>query len=213
MFTYSKMDKVREELQLYDRIPDFNTKHRPDFSANRYISIQDRVNNDENFEKEYIEKLISEGWYKLEDIKSILDEKMSGRNFKYRLNGNSLSKKAKGTFRSGGFIIGKNKNDENYVMYKAYNGCIFPLQLNDVEEIYVKDPNVKIEGNKREKIIKNTVYFKTPEKATNYPVYLLSKHTNQRTPIYYAKDNYTRDRFMGSKKFVYAQTTEDWEFE
>ena len=204
------MEKADPSLQMYPRIPDYNTRHRPDFNPRRYISIQDRVNSDRDFEIYYINKLITEGWFKLEDNRMILDERMKGRHFKYRLNGKSISKADKGTFRSGGIIIGKNKDDVNYVIYKAYNGCIFPLQLDVVQEIYVKNPNEKIEGSKKERVIKETVYFNDPGPPTSFPVYLNSPLTGEDVIVYYAKDNYKKDRFMMTKKFEYAFKTGDW---
>ena len=98
-------------------------------------------------------------------------------------------------------------------MYKAYNGCLFPLQMNDVEEIYVKDPNVKIEGNKKERVIKTTVFFKEPEHETKFPVFLQSRLTGNNIVVHYAKDNYKKERFIASKKYQYAFKTGDWGFE
>ena len=207
------MDKVNHDLQKYDRTPDYNIKHATGFNPFRYISIQDRVNNDEEFETAYINKLIADGWFKLEDNRSVLKNEMKGRHFKYRLNGNGLSGAKRGTFRSGGIIIGKKEEGDDYIMYKAYNGCLFPLQMNDVQEIYVRDPNIKIEGNKRERIIKNTVFFKEPEFVTKFPVFLESPLTGENIAIHYAKDNYKRERFKMSNKYKYAFRTGDWGFE
>jgi hypothetical protein len=206
------MDKIRPELQLYDRTCDYNVKHAKGFNPYRYISIQDRVNGDPEFEIAYINKLSSEGWFKLEDNRSILMNEMKGRHFKYRLNGNGLSNAEKGTFRSGGIIIGKKEEGDEYIMYKAYNGCLFPLQIKDIEEIYIKDPNVKIDGNKKERIIRKTVFFTEPEYETKFPVYLQSRLTGDNIVIHYAKDNYKRDRFIASKKYQYAFKTGDWGF-
>ena len=207
------MDKVKHELQVYERVPDLNTTHRPDYNPRRYVSIQERVNEDPAFETFYINKIIDEGWYKLDNLQAILSDEMKGRHFKYRLNGHGLSNAAKGTFRSGGIIIGKNKENENYLLYKAYNGCMFPLQLSDVFEIYIKNPNIKIEGTKTERIIRTTVYFKDPEGETMFPAYLESRLTGENIVVYYAKSNYHRNRFMGSKKYEYASRTGDWAFE
>ena len=207
------MDKIKPELQMYDRTPDYNVKHAKGFNPFRYISIQDRVNNDPEFELVYINKLVTEGWFKLEDNRSILKHEMKGRHFKYRLNGNGLSNVEKGTFRSGGIIIGRKEETDDYVMYKAYNGCLFPLQMNDVEEIYVRDPNVKIDGNRKERVVKSTVFFKEPEHETRFPVFLQSRLTGDNIVVHYAKDNYKRERFIASKKYAYAFKTGDWGFE
>ena len=110
-------------------------------------------------------------------------------------------------------IIGKNKTDEKYLMYKAYNGCMFPLQLSDVLEIYIKNPNIKIEGAKKEMVIKNTVHFKRPDQESIFPVYLSSRLTGENIVIHYARSNYHRTRFISSKKYEYASRTGDWGFE
>jgi len=205
------MNKADEDLQLYTRLPDPKVKHRPDFTSSRYVSIQDKVNNSKDYEHQYITKLIDEGWYKLGNNTAIFEDVMKGRHFKYRLNGNSLSGASKGTFRSGGIIIGKNNEDPNYLMYKAYNGCLFPLQIKDIQEIYVKDPNIE-KPERANKRIAKTVYFKEPSNITSYPVKLLSNLTNEEIVVYYAKDNYSKDRFMNTKKFDYAYNTGDWSF-
>tara|TARA_Y100001938_G_C8083564_1_gene430567 strand:- start:2016 stop:2639 length:624 start_codon:yes stop_codon:yes gene_type:complete len=205
------MDKIKSQLQMYARNPDISTKHRPDFNKNSYISIQDRVNNIPEFEEAYMDKLISEGWYKLANNADILSPEMRGRHFKYRLNGTSLSNADKGTFRSGGMVVGKNDENNNYVMYKAYNGCLFPLQISDIQEIYIKNPNEKIEGAKKEKVIKKTVWFNRPEKVTPFPVTLVSPKTGKPVIIYYGKDKYAQERFQMTKKYEYAFRTGDWE--
>ena len=206
------MDKIKPELQMYERTPDYNVRHAKGFNPLRYNSIQDRVNNDPEFEITYINTLVSGGWFKLEDKRSILRYEMKGRHFKYRLNGNGLSNPERGTFRSGGIIIGRKEETDDYIMYKAYNGCLFPLQMNDVEEIYVKNPNSKIEGSRKEKVIRKTVFFKEPETETKFPVFLQSKLTGENIVVYYAKDNSSKGRFMTTKKFQYAVKTGDWGF-
>jgi hypothetical protein len=205
------MNKIDEDLQLYTRLPDPKVKHRPDFILSRYVSIQDKVNNSKDYEQQYINKVISEGWYKLGNNTHIFEDVMKGRHFKYRLNGNSLSGASKGTFRSGGIVIGKNNDDPNYLMYKAYNGCLFPLQIKDIQEIYVKDPNIE-KPERANKRISKTVYFKEPNNITSYPVKLVSNLTNEEIVVYYAKDNYSKDRFMNTQKFEYAYKTGDWSF-
>lgn len=205
------MDRVNEELQLYERVPDSSTKHVRGFNSSKYVSIQDRVNIDPAFESEYMDHLVESGWYRLENNSDMFKEELKGRHFKYRLNGKSLSRAEKGTFRSGGMMIGR-KDAENYVLYKSYTGAIFPLQLSDVEVVYVRDPNIKIKGKNGEKMIMKTVFFAEPQNATVYPVSLRSPLTGEDVIVYYAKDNYSKDRFMMSKKFNYAYETSDWEF-
>ena len=153
------MEKINPDLQMYARRPVGNVRHQPNFNPNKYISIQSRVNSDPDFEKEYISKLINEGWYQMADKNSILSEEMKGRYFKYRLNGNGMSKAEKGTFRSGGIIVGKDEENGEYVTYKSFNGSIFPLQIKDILEVYIKDTNVKTNVVKKEKVYRKTVHF------------------------------------------------------
>ncbi len=205
---------MNPNLQMYDRKEDINTVHRPDFNPRRYNSIQDRVNSDPEYEKMYIDKLISEGWYKLQDNRSILSDEMKGRHFKYRLNGKSLSGAQKGTFRSGGIVIGRSDEDTEgkYIMYKAYNGRLFPLQINDILIIYTKDPSIKIEGSKKERNVYKTVFFNRPGGFSKFPVFLMSELNGDRIAVYYGKDKYAQERFAASKKYQYALKTGDWDF-
>jgi hypothetical protein len=205
------MNRVNEELQFYERVPDANTKHARGFNSSKYVSIQDRVNADPEFRAAYLTHLGDSGWYRLQNNSDMFDEKLKGRHFKYCLNGKSLSGAGKGTFRSGGMMIGR-KDAENYVLYKSYTGAIFPLQLSDVEVVFVRDPDVKIKGKNGEKTIMKTVFFTEPKNETAYPVSLRSPLTGEDIIVYYAKDNYSKDRFMMSKKFNYAYETSDWEF-
>ena len=191
---------IREELQEYERIPDNKIKHNKNFEPLKYISIQERVNSDPEFEKEYISKLINEGWVQLENIKSILAEELKGKHFKYRLNGKGMSGVEKGTFRSGGIIIGTKNDDKNYIIYKAYNGCIFPLQLSDIKEIYIKDSKNEI------------VKLCRPQKITNFPVYLQDPSTKQAVVIYYGDNESQRQRFMGSVNYNKILKGSRWVF-
>lgn len=194
---------IREDLQLYPRIPDPNTTHDNRFNKN-YISIQSRVNNDPEFEEKYIQKLISDGWVSLKNIKDILLYP-KGRYFKYRLNGNGLSRAPEGTFRSGGQFMGKNENEsdsnsEKYILYKAYNGCIFSLQFDDILEIYIKSP------------LKERSVFKKPDPRSKsaFPVYLEDPNTGKEVVVYYGKDKSKQIRFMNSMKYQRARATGNW---
>lgn len=190
---------MNTDLQLYERIPDKYIKHSKNFDNLTYLSIQDKVNSDPEFEEYYMNKLINEGWVKLKNNEDIL--KFSpGETFKYRLNGNSLSNANEGTFRSGGFLIGKKENSEEYILYKAFNGCIFSLQIKDIQEVYVKDKN------------KIFIKFNYPEKITNYPVYLQNPITNERVVVYYARSPSAQERFKNSLKYKTALNTLNWGF-
>tara|TARA_B110000285_G_C14960698_1_gene531528 strand:- start:378 stop:986 length:609 start_codon:yes stop_codon:yes gene_type:complete len=197
---------------MYARKPVGIVRHQPNFNPNKYISIQSRVNSDSDFEKEYISKLINEGWYQMADKKNILSDEMKGRYFKYRLNGNGLSKAEKGTFRSGGIMVGKDEENEEYINYKSFNGSIFPLQIKDILEIYIKDPNVKSITKKKEKVYRKTVFFNEVGPETNYPVYLKSKITENAILVYYGRDQTKARIFMDTIKYKYARDTGDWDF-
>lgn len=207
------MEKINPELQMYTRNPVGLVKNRPNFNPKKYISIQSRVNSDPEYEKEYFQILIREGWYQMADIKDLLSEEMKGRYFKYRLNGNGMSNVPRGTFRSGGIIVGKDEENSEYINYKAHNGCIFPLQIKDILEVYIKDPNIKTFSHRREKVYKKTVKFKEVGKITNYPVYLKSKITGNDIVVYYARDEYSRKKFMDTIKYNYAKESGNWAFE
>lgn len=196
------MNQIRNDLQQYPRIPDPKTIHDSRYDPNTYISIQTKVNNDQNFEEKYIEKLISDGWVSLRKIEDIFLYP-KGKQIKYRLNGDSLSGVTEGTFRSGGYYLGKNINEldldklDDYILYKGYNGAIFSLQIKDIKELYIKSPKKEIS------------VFKKPSKTTNYPVYLLD-NKNIKTVVYFAKDNTHKDRFMNTMKYKKALATGKW---
>jgi hypothetical protein len=211
---------IRPELQEYPHEPKGNVKNNADYSANNYVSIQFRVNNDPNFEQLYFEKLINEGWVKLLMLNDILNQTMRGKYFKYRLNGHSLSGVRRGTFRSGGIVMGPKEDDENpeFIMYKAYNGCIFSLQLSDIMEVYVKNPNKDIINANFDYIKKaefddnKMVLFNPPKKKTNFPVFLSHPITNDEVVIFYGKDSYAIERFQQTRKYLYAFDTSNWDF-
>lgn len=196
---------IRDDLQLYPRVPDSSTKHDTRFDRSTYVSIQSRVNNDPVFEEKYINKLQEDGWVALKNIKDIFLYPR-GKYFKYRLNGNSMSKAPEGTFRSGGMFLGRNDNEEdesvynNYILYKAYNGAIFSLQISDILEIYIKSPT------------KERALFKKPDPnaITKYPVMLENMKTNKLEIVYYAKDSNQKTRFMNTAKYKKARATGNW---
>lgn len=195
---------IRSDLQLYPRIPDPSTKHDSRFDSN-YLSVQYRVNNDPEFEEKYIEKLVADGWVALKNVRDLLLYP-KGRYFKYRLNGKSLSKAPEGTFRSGGQFFGRNENEtdpekyDNYILYKAYNGCIFCLQFSDILEVYIKSP------------VKERSVFKKPDpkSKSNFPVTLEDPNTGQEVVVYYGKDRNQQIRFMNSMKYQKARATGNW---
>lgn len=196
-----KADHIIPGLQAYPHVQDPKTLHDDRYNPNTYISIQTKVNYDEEFEKKYIQKLVSDGWVALKNVEDI-KVYPKGRSFKYRLNGESLSGAPEGTFRSGGWLLGKNledaDNNHKYVMYKGYNGAVFSLQIKDLLEVYVK-------SSKRDYAV-----FKKPSKVTNFPVYLPDPKTGQQVVVYYGKDYHNMYRFMNSAKYKKARASNMW---
>lgn len=198
-----KANYIRNDLQIHPHIPDPKTKHDTRYDPQNYISVQSKVNHNPLYEKKYIEKIVSDGWVSLRKVEDILIFP-KGRSFKYRLNGESLSGAPEGTFRSGGWILGRNledpENNMKYILYKGYNGAIFSLQIKDLLEVYVK-------SSKREIPV-----FKKPDKnyKTNYPVYLTDNKTNKDYIVYYAKDIYNKNRFMNTTKYKKALAFGVW---
>jgi len=194
-------DKIRYDLQMYPHIPDPRTEHDPRFDLKQYVSIQSRVNADPKFEEMYVNKMISDGWVALKNVEDLFLFPR-GRTFKYRLNGDSLSGAPEGTFRSGGWFLGKNaddpQNNHKYILYKAYNGAIFSLQIKDILEIYVKSKSKEIS------------VFKKPASVTKFPVYLPDPNTGVPQAIYYGKDEFQRKRFMSSQKYKRAKEMGIW---
>lgn len=199
-----KYNYIKKELQLYPHVTDKKTTHDTRYDPNTYISVQTKVNNNNKFEKDYISKLVSEGWVALKNVEDILIFP-KGRPFKYRLNGDSLSGADEGTFRSGGWLVEKNINDHSnnnsrYVLYKGYNGAIFSLQIKDLLEVYIKSKKKEIP------------VFKKPDLSnkTNFPVYLDLPNSNKPVIIYYAKDFDQKKRFMNTIKFKKAKAFNMW---
>jgi len=67
-----KADYIRNDLQMYPHIPDKHTKHDTRYNPDTYISIQTKVNNDSKFEKNYISKIVADGWVALKNVNDIL---------------------------------------------------------------------------------------------------------------------------------------------
>jgi hypothetical protein len=191
---------IRPELQKYPRIPSLGQEDAANYVPAAYVSIQSRVNSEPEFESYYISKIISEGWVRLANIDSILMNSLKGKHFKYRLNGKGMSKAEAGTFRSGGMIIGMKEDDTRYVLYKSYNGCIFPIQLKDIKEIYIKDPN------------QETIRFTILKAPTRFPVTLMNKETGNEEIVFYAKSEHKREEFMVSKNYLKASKSNKWIF-
>jgi hypothetical protein len=188
-----------ESLQLYERTSGTNITHSEEYMTEiRYRSIQEKVNTDPAYETEYMRTLSSKGWRELNSNTDIL-RYPPGESFKYRLNGDGLSKAKHGTFRSGGFLIGPPDDSKDYILYKAYNGLIFPLQLKDVLIFYIKDVRLK------------TILFNKPMNITNNPVYLVDKNGND-VAVYYGKKPKDARKFTETLKFKTATKYGNWDF-
>ena len=194
---------IKPQLQMYPHKLDVKTVHDTRYDPLTYISVQTKVNLDEKYEKLYFENLMIQGWVKIPKIETIFGLP-KGTQFKYRLNQDSLSKVPDGTFRSGGWLIGRNENEDDldlknkYILYKGFNGAIFSLQLKDIKEIYIKSKKKEVPA------------FKKPAKVTNFPVFLINPNTNEPEIVYYAKDNAHKIRFENSDKYQKAIQLGRW---
>jgi hypothetical protein len=187
---------------------------KPREPPENYISKQKYINsNDGKINQEildiYLQKLQEKGFVAVspEDVYTI----RIGDRIAFIRNDNK--------WRSGGFLVDvknsntaygeHNNNDEKseykpYVLFKAFNNAIFSLQVSDVYQFWVKRP--------AEKKIQDTIsIFKIPTIETQFPVYLLNDNEDL-VIIYYARDNYSRNRFMSTRKFQCAQEY-GWKFE
>lgn len=176
--------------QLYERVPDSGIQHSESFVGGGYVSIQDRVNSDSDYSSRYFSQLSSDGWRSFGSIR-LLDVPV-GTHFKYRLIDKNL-------FRSGGFKVNNYDNSNDYILYKAFNGCIFPLQLSDVKEFYIKDEN------------SCAVYFNRPGVRTAHSVSLRNS-SGEMEVVYYARRPADANKFSQTKKFLRAQRTGLWSF-
>jgi len=97
---------------------------------------------------------------------------------------------------------------KTYLLYKAYNNACFSVQVEDIEQLYVMKPKVDPGV-----IIEKPIYLTKPKKRTNFPI-RIDDEDGYEVVIYYAKDNFDRDRFKSTRK--YKNAVEDparWLFE
>jgi|LauGreDrversion4_2_1035121.scaffolds.fasta_scaffold195963_2 hypothetical protein len=111
-------------------------KNSKGYSPSTYVSIQDRVNKEPAFKREYFNKLAEEGWKELANVRD-MERVKPGVQIKYILNGKGMSGDPPGTFRSGGFFQSVGNNKE-FILFKGFNGSSFSLQFKDIESLYVK---------------------------------------------------------------------------
>ncbi len=185
------------------RISEDNPRETP----SNYKSIQKYINSngghiDSDKLDKYLAKLKSRGFVNITDIYSILP----GTRFVY------ITTDYK--WRSGGFLISLelsnksydttklNKEYKPYILYKGFNNAVFSLQVEDIHKIYIKQKTAK------QKIIQ----IKEPENITNFPV--TAKNSNGDDEIiYYARDEFARNRYMNSKKYKkIVEDNHEWEF-
>jgi len=121
-------------------------------------------------------------------------------------------------FRSGGFLIrisdsntkyGKDETEDEYktyLLYRGFNNACFSLQLEDVEEFWVRHKKIKEYKPKQKYVI-----FERPVYYTNFPVYLANDN-NEFVLVKYCRDNYSRNRFITTQKFDRAKN-DGWRFD
>jgi hypothetical protein len=124
-------------------------------------------------------------------------------------------------FRTGGFFVKFYDQDDDpnltdsYILYATHvPGVNRTLQYEGFTNMYMKErvrkvkvikENVKnVENVKKEKKnIDNRVKFKIPNKKTNFPTYL-KNNNGEDIVVYYSQDNYSRNKFQNSKKYLKA---------
>ena len=178
-----------------------------------YYSIQQHINSNKGRTinkprlNEYLTKLKKKGWKQIpvDDIYSL----QKGNRVAYITVDNK--------WRSGGFLVeikdssskydavkdkviedrSKNAEYKPYILYKAFNGSIFSLQAEDIQELWTRPKKVKEERDSRAK-------FKVPYEESSYAV-ILEDDDGEDVIVYYARDDYVRKRFMKTKKFERAE--------
>ena len=177
-------------------IPAENTR-LPDKS---YLSIQKIINcgpnntiNTKELEK-YLEKIKAKGFKKIE--LSELNLIKLGSRIAYITKDNK--------WRSGGFLVSvslstttydnQKTKPQIYFEYRAFNNALFSAQLIDISQIWIKE-----HGHKKV-VEKKAVIYAKPTEKTYYPV-VVKDDFDEDVIIYYARDNFIKDRFINSKKF------------
>lgn len=176
-----------------------------------YVSWQSKINTGPKgtINEKVLEKYLAKSGYEEVDPEEI-DKIPSGARIAY------ITKSQK--WRSAGWLsrIEESETDVNgnefedgprkYVIYKAYNNACFPVQVDDVEMFYVMIPKVDV-------IVQKVIYLKKPIKKTNFPV-RIKDADDLDVVIYYAKDNFDRDRFMKTNKYKNCKADpESWLFD
>lgn len=111
-------------------------KNTRGYNPRTYVSIQDRVNSEPDFRREYFNKMAQEGWSELEDPTDIFKVK-PGTQIKYRVAPHKRISQDDYGFKSGGFYLRPGSN-MTFLYYKGFNGVQFSLQMDDIESLYIK---------------------------------------------------------------------------
>lgn len=106
------------------------------YNPTTYVSIQERVNSDPLFRKQYFSKLNNEGWEELEDPTDILKLR-SNTQIKYILAPHKRNGPNDFGFRSGGFYQRPGEN-RKFIYFKGFNKTVFQLNFLDIENLYIK---------------------------------------------------------------------------
>lgn len=120
-------------------MPPYSKARTNNYNPNTYVSIQDRVNNNPEFRKQYFAKLAQEGWEELEDPTDIM-KLCSNTQIKYILKCHKRKDQHDFGFRSGGFYQRPGETHK-FIYFKGFNKSIFTLGFDDIENLYVKQPN------------------------------------------------------------------------
>ncbi len=177
-----------------------------------YVSWQSKINVGPNNEidEDILEAYLSESSYEEVEQKDA-DKLPSGSRIAYIRKDNNK-------WCSGGYLSkieesyedadGKKfKRPKLYIIYKAYNNSPFCVQLEDIDQLYVMKPKMD------NVIIEKPYYLKKPKIRTNFPV-RIDDEDGYEVVVYYAKDNFDRDRFKSTRKYKNAaENPERWLFE
>lgn len=106
------------------------------YNPSTYVSVQDRVNNNPEFRRQYFEKMANEGWEELQDPSDIL-KLQCNTQIKYIVSPHKRNGPNDFGFRSGGFYQRPGEN-RKFVYFKGFNKSMFTLQFNDIDNLYVK---------------------------------------------------------------------------
>lgn len=147
--------------------------------------------------KELEKEMKEEGWTQLVDYMLLKKELKKGYRIRYIVESGGVEK-----YRSGGWVTYIDKTGE-WLRYLGHNMVGFSLQLVDVRKLYYK--------KRKERKDDRIVVFKKLGKETNFPVYLPDREGKHKV-VYYARDNYSLERFMDSQKYERAKIN-GWKME